>query len=75
MYWPSRCGAGAKQMKNWLSALLTSEERAIETVPRTCFTAENSASSRLPEPPVPVPVGSPPCAMKFGITRWNGVPS
>ena len=24
---------------------------------------------------VPVPVGSPPCAMKPSITRWNGVPS
>ena len=26
-------------------------------------------------PPVPVPVGSPPWAMKPSITRWNGVPS
>ena len=27
------------------------------------------------EPLVPVPVGSPPCAMNPGITRWNTTPS
>ena len=29
----------------------------------------------LDEPEVPVPVGSPPWAMKPGITRWNTTPS
>ena len=56
-------------MKNWLSALFGSWARAIETVPRTCFSFENSALSLLPEPPVPVPVGSPVCAMNPSITR------
>ena len=27
------------------------------------------------EPPVPVPVGSPVCAMNPGMTRWNTMPS
>ena len=36
---------------------------------------ENSAGRFWPEPPVPVPVGSPPCTTKPSITRWNGVPS
>jgi hypothetical protein len=36
----------------------------------------NSAlRSGLSEPPMPVPVGSPPCAMKPSITRWNTTPS
>ncbi len=62
-------------MKNWLSALFGSEARAIDTIPRTCFSLENSALSLWPEPPVPVPVGSPVCAINPSITRWNGTPS
>jgi len=27
------------------------------------------------EPPAPVPVGSPVCAMNPGMTRWNSTPS
>ena len=50
------------------------EARAIEQVPRTCFSRLNSARSFLPDPPIPVPVGSPVCAMKPSITRWNGTP-
>ena len=59
-------------MKNWLLALFGFGVRAIEAVPRTCGSSLNSAL-RLgwSEPLVPVPVGSPPCAMKPGITRWN----
>src|SRR5215510_2924743 len=45
-------------MKNWLSPESGDCERAIDTVPRTCGSRENSALSFWPEPPVPVPVGS-----------------
>ena len=63
-------------MKNWLLALLGLAVRAIETVPRLCFSSENSAlRSGRSEPPEPVPVGSPVCAMKPGMTRWNTTPS
>ena len=66
VYWPSRNGAGAKQMKNWLSALSGLCARAMPTVPRRKCAWLNSAWSFWPEPPVPVPVGSPVCAMKPG---------
>src|ERR1700730_18390546 len=59
VYWPSSDVAGPNIMKNWLSALFGSEERAIETTPRTCFSSENSALSLCPDPPVPSPFGSP----------------
>ena len=50
--------------------LAAHDERAIEQVPRTCGWLENSAlRSGCLLPPIPVPVGSPPCAMKPGITR------
>ena len=50
--------------------------RAIDTVPRTCGSLENSAlRSGRSDPLVPVPLGSPPCAMKPGMTRWNFTPS
>ncbi len=63
-------------MKNWLLALFGLDERAIEQVPRTCGVVENSAvRSGCLLPPMPVPVGSPPCAMKPGMTRWNTTPS
>ncbi len=35
----------------------------------------NSSLKEYPGPPAPVPVGSPPWAMKFMITRWKIVPS
>jgi hypothetical protein len=35
----------------------------------------NSAGSVRPEPPVPVPVGSPDWATKPAITRWKTMPS
>jgi hypothetical protein len=34
-----------------------------------------SSPNWYPGPPVPVPRGSPPWIMKFGITRWKTVPS
>src|SRR6185312_399873 len=77
VYWPFRCGAGSNMMKNWLFALFGLCERAIPQVPRWNL-AESENSARMLSrslPPVPVPVGSPPCAMKPSITRWNGVSS
>ena len=63
-------------MKNWLLALFGSEVRAMPSVPRSNGSDENSAGrSGLSEPPRPVPVGSPVCAMKPGITRWKMMPS
>ena len=48
----------------------------LKVKPRSNGTFENSAlRSGLDEPPVPVPVGSPVCAMKPGITRWKTTPS
>src|SRR5215467_558082 len=74
-YCRSSQGELSKQMKNWLFALFGLAERAIEHVPRTCFSPENSAlRSPRSDPPVPVPVGSPVCAMNPGITRWNTTP-
>ena len=70
VYCLSRNPASSKQMKNWLLALLGLEDRAIEQMPRTCFSAENSAGKFASfEPPVPVPCGQPPCAIKPSITR------
>ena len=48
----------------------------MEQTPRVCGALENSAL-RLGflEPPPPVPVGSPPWAMKPAITRWKTTPS
>ena len=72
VYWPSRKPQSSKQMKNWLLALFGLDERAIEAVPRTCGSPLNSAArSGLSDPLMPVPVGSPPWAMKPSITRWN----
>src|SRR5690606_19328 len=72
VYCRSRKRASSKQMKNWLLALSGTCVRAIEQVPRTCGASLNSAlRSGLSEPPIPVPVGSPPWAIKSGITRWN----
>ena len=48
VYWPLSHGESAKQMKNWLSAESGLCARAMETVPRTCFSPENSALSFLP---------------------------
>ena len=54
VYWPSRCGAGANMMKNWLLAEFGSAERAMPTVPVSKGSSENSAGrSGRSEPPVP----------------------
>ncbi len=71
VYWRSRKLASSKQMKNWLSAELGDCARAMDTAPRVCGSLLNSALSFWPEPPMPVPVGSPVWAMKPSMTRWN----
>ena len=49
--------------------------RAMEQMPRTCGSALNSCFRfGYFEPPMPVPVGSPPWAMKPSMTRWNTMP-
>ena len=71
VYAPSRWGAASKTMKNWLPAELGSAVRAIDSTPRTCDVSLNSASIVYPGPPAPVPVGSPPWAMKPWMMRWK----
>ena len=58
-------------MKNWLFALFGSEVRAMPHVPRRKWRLLVNSAGRSGsfDPPVPVPVGSPPCAMKPSITR------
>ena len=49
---------------------------AIASVPRRCGVTLNSAfRSGSCEPPCPVALGSPVCAIKPSITRWNLIPS
>src|SRR3546814_17861604 len=74
VYWPSRKPASSKQMQNCELALLGFIVRAIEQTPRTLCSRLNSAgSSGLSEPPVPVPVGSPPCALVPGRSEERRV--
>src|SRR4051812_13181081 len=55
VYWPSRKRESSKQMKNWLLALFGFCERAIDAVPRTCGSRENSAARLgLSDPPMPL---------------------
>ena len=76
VYCLSRKVASSKTMKNWLLALCGLLARAIEQTPRTCGSSLNSACrSGLSDPPMPVPCGQPPCAMKPSITRWNFTPA
>src|SRR5438552_945120 len=70
VYCPSRKPPSANMMKNWLLAELGSCALAMPTVPRAKWALENSACILGSfDPPVPVPVGSPVCAMKPSITR------
>src|SRR5206468_10846215 len=70
VYCRSRNGESSVTMKNWLLALSGFCERGSDPTPRLCDAFENSAFRfGLSEPCIPVPVGSPPCAMKPGITR------
>ena len=72
---PTGTGMGGSKKAN-LPAEFGFEERAMEQTPRTCGSRLNSAVRfGLSEPPEPVPVGSPPWAMKPGITRWKTTPS
>src|SRR4051812_10462441 len=81
LYWLSSDGASATMMKNCDDALFGEFERAIERMPRLCFTELNSAFTICGAPPVPhvdggpeIVFGSPPWIMKLGMTRWNFVP-
>ncbi|OLC63164.1 MAG: hypothetical protein AUH76_07050 [Candidatus Rokubacteria bacterium 13_1_40CM_4_67_11] len=62
-------------MKNWLPPVF-GPAFAMEMVPRAFRLSAGSSSLIVyPGPPSPVPCGSPPWIMKFGITRWKIVPS
>src|SRR5208282_1495461 len=64
VYWPSRKPASPKQMKNCELAESGSLERAMPSVPRVkCVLLNSAGRMGRVEPPVPVPVGSPVCAM------------
>jgi len=71
VYSPSRKIESSKQMKNWLLALSGFWERAMPTAPRVkdSLSLNSAGTSGSFEPPMPVPVGSPVCAMKRSMTR------
>src|SRR5215212_4472745 len=76
VYCPLRKSPSANMMKNCELALLGSCDRAMPSVPRLKGSLENSAGmSGSFEPPMPVPVGSPVCAMNPSMTRWKIMPS
>src|SRR5260221_14180421 len=76
VYWLSRKPESARQMKNWLLAEWGFEVLAMEQTPRLCGALLNSDFRLgLAEPPPPVPVGSPPWAIKPRLTRWETTPS
>ena len=75
VYCRSRCGVSATQMKNWLPAESGSEDRAMPSVPFLKLASLNSAFTRQPGPPVPLPCGQPVWIMNPGITRWKRSPS
>src|SRR5688572_22319810 len=75
LYLWSSLNVGPSMMKNWLLAELGTSVRAIDVTPRRWGKSLNSAArSGSFDPPAPVPVGSPPWAMKPGITRWKASP-
>src|SRR5215210_2132054 len=76
VYCPLRKDPSANMMKNCELALFGSCDRAMPRVPRLKGSLENSAGmSGSFEPPMPVPVGSPVCAMNPSMTRWKIMPS
>ena len=64
-------------MKNCDEAEFANIERAMEITPRLCESKlrtpllMNSPLMVSLLPPVPVPVGSPPCTINPAITRWK----
>ena len=77
VYWPSRNRASSKQMKNWLFALfgIVGARHRRDAANMRLAWLNSAGRFGLSEPCMPVPVGSPPCAMNPGITRWNTTPS
>mmetsp|Transcript_42680 Transcript_42680/g.71223 ORF Transcript_42680/g.71223 Transcript_42680/m.71223 type:complete len:210 (-) Transcript_42680:554-1183(-) len=75
----SKCFADLYMMKNW-DPFVWGPELAILSTPRpSCVRLERSSSLKgcpqMDLPPVPSPLGSPPCTMKFLMLRWNPTPS
>mmetsp|Transcript_8347 Transcript_8347/g.27546 ORF Transcript_8347/g.27546 Transcript_8347/m.27546 type:complete len:233 (+) Transcript_8347:126-824(+) len=76
---PSRWAADLNVMKN-CDPFVFGPELAIDSTPLpSCLSLAIGSSANgfphLDSPPVPVPVGSPPCTMKFFNSRWKGRPS
>ena len=74
---PSRCGVGARVMKNWLP-LVSGPAFAILTMPapvclRLGLISSANGRPQQDSPPRPVPVGSPVWIIKLGMTRWMGM--
>ena len=63
---PSRLGLGAKVMKNWLPLVLGPLLAMLSTPLLSCFKSGCTSSAKAEPhalfPPLPVAVGSPPCA-------------
>src|SRR5262249_13244478 len=70
---PLSQSVGASVMKNCAPPVLAAPLFAIARMPALSSLRPDPNSSGMlnPGPPVPVPSGSPPWIMKFGITRWN----
>ena len=77
VFFPSRCGAGAYSMKNWLP-FVPGPLFAIETIPRALCRKEGRISSSKSEPHIDVETfgvadaGLPVWTMKLGMERWKG---
>src|ERR1035437_60431 len=72
---PLRWGVGTSVMKN-CEPLVLGPLLAIASRPGWSKVREglNSSLKLYPGSPCPLPIGSPPWIMKFGMTRWKMVP-
>jgi hypothetical protein len=77
VFFPSRCGAGAKQIKNWLP-LLIGPLLAMLTIPRALWRSDGRISSSNGSCQMEVDVlvfpeaGEPVWNIKPGTSRWMG---
>mmetsp|Transcript_119339 Transcript_119339/g.371755 ORF Transcript_119339/g.371755 Transcript_119339/m.371755 type:complete len:238 (+) Transcript_119339:59-772(+) len=75
----SKCWQDFSDTKNWLRFVFFPLLAMLTTPGPWCIRRESNSSlkarppSKPLSPPLPVPVGSPPCIMKLRMRRWNGV--
>ena len=69
----SRCGVGTSVMNHCPPPVFGRPTFAMDSTPGPLWRRRglNSSGIVYPGPPLPVPVGSPLCAMKSAMTRWN----